>query len=265
MAQGGVNMQGLAQAAALHARMGAISSPPNVFQVASPEQVAQNQNVAFPAQLGSTDPDDEKYALRQKIVGAGRGDSAVVPGVGQAIAGEEFFDYAKRKMDQDTSFQFQTWIMEQAELDAPEKAAWWFSKFPWMRDLRYQYIDQQAELQKKMAKIAVSGAQSEEDFLILFMNERGLLKVADTPLHRLGESSVGAKTYQAGFFSPLSKPQFQPFQPYGPAQKIPFNQPLAPITSWGDGAAPFVIRGWPTRTSLSSLWNPSNVGGGRIG
>lgn len=248
--QGGINPAGLAEAAALMQQYKIGSTAPNLFQIPDHGVPGGTEASKFPVQIGSTDPDDGKYQMREKIV---QGPNAIVPGIGQAIAGEEFFDYAARKEEQAQLLQFTQWVMQQADLSKPESAAWWFEKFPWMKSLRLAEIDKQAELQKRLARIAIQGPQDQGDFLTLWMKQQGLIKVSDKPLHKINEDeTIVADNYVKGFFAPWSK------QP--PAQGfardhavVPWKNPLSGVLDWteaGGGIPP---------TSFPGSRNPGGV------
>jgi len=191
-----------------------LTTAPNVFQFATPTESAANARVAFPLQIGSTDKDDVKYGIRKQLVGRDANGNptgtANVPGVGMAIAGEEFFDYAQRKEEQEMLFDFKKFVAAQADLSSPASAQWWFEKFPWMKDLRLEQVNQQGDLQKQLAKIQITGPQNEEDFMTLYLCNKGLIKVSDQPLHKLGQATdIVSSSFRQGFFNPLSRPKYQ--------------------------------------------------------
>lgn len=199
-------------AAALFAKYNALTTAPNIFRIADPGGAPDSRD-KYPVQLGSTDKDDVKFAIRQDLVGG----DGIVPGVGLATAGDEFFGYAQRKQEQEMLFDFQKYLMANAQashgLDTPASAAWWFEKFPWMKEKRLELINQQAEAQKNLARINITGPQNEEDFMMLYLRQKGLLKVSDMPLHKLNEATdIVSSTFKQGFFNPLSQKKYQTMQ-----------------------------------------------------
>lgn len=250
---GGASMDMLAKSAALMAKYRSAATAPNIFRMGAPGQA----NAEFPVQLSTTDPEDQKWATMQKIIQQGGAEPAargVVPGIGQAIVPGEFWDYVQRKENADLLAQFQQFVLQQVDLSKPESANWWFTRFPWIRDLKLKEIDEQADLQKRFAQIQVTGPQNEEDFMLIWMREQNLIKVAETPLDKLNESQdIISKTYKKGFFSPL-------------ARKIPATEPLPawyakrqwqdPV--FGTQSASFAgITGYPQRDALQGLYNPA--------
>lgn len=230
-----VNPAALQQASALFTKFNALTTPPNIFQFG--DRNAANGGTAspssmFPAAIGSTDPEDQRYMLQSQMVSNGS-----VANIGTPIVGKEFFDYAKRKQDQALNFEFTQWVMSQADLSKPESAAWWFEKFPWMKELRLGEIEREAEVQKRLAKISITGPQDSEDFMILFMKQQGLLTPAGVPLYELNNSKAIQKGgFVAGIFNPLNttypKTMDQSLVPFsnpvngpwtGPAINTPMN------------------------------------------
>jgi len=212
-----VNQGALDQARGLFQKFNALTTPPNIYQV--PDQQG-TQSSMFPASIGSTDPDDQRYMLQSQLVQNG-----TVANIGTPIVGKEFFDYAKRKQDQAMLFDFTQWVMKQADLSKPESAAWWFEKFPWMKELRLGEIEREAEVQKRLAKISITGPQDQEDFMILFMKNQGLLKPADVPLYQLGNAN-NAAIQQGGFIKGVFNPLTPNFPVTMPGTQVPFSNPV---------------------------------------
>lgn len=195
---GGAGAQALARSAALMNQYRGMSTAPNVFNMGR----EGHANERFPVQLSTTDPEDQKWAMREKIVQQ----DGTVANIGKAIAPSEYFDYAQRKENADLLFQFQQFVLQQVDLSTPEAANWWYTKFPWIREAKLKELHQQADLQKRYAEIAITGPQNEEDFLLIWMRKNGLIKVSDQPLERLwADESITSRSYRDGFFSPLAK------------------------------------------------------------
>lgn len=224
---GGASADMMAKSAALMNKYRSASTAPNLFRMGKAGE--RNANAQFPIQLSTTDPEDQKWATMQKTIGTDGvgGTRGVIPGVGQAIVPNEFWDYVARKENADLLAQFQQFVLQQVDLSKPESANWWFTRFPWIRDLRLREIDEQADLQKRFAQIQVTGPQNEEDFLLLWMRGQGLIKVASQPLDKLNlDTGIIAGSYRKGFFSPLAQniPATSPEMLQG--NKITWSNPL---------------------------------------
>lgn len=216
----------------MNAKMRRMAEIPNRFRVPDQQNTISSR---FPVELLSTDGrKDEEVSLRAQLVN----NQGIVPGVGLATAGDDYFNYAAEKREKAQAFEFYSWIMSNADLSAPEKAAWWFEKFPWMRTLREQEIDRQAKIQADLAKIAISGPQSEDDFMLLFLKQNDLLGDVDKPLQKLNEMKV-SDNFKQGMYSVFSRPANLLLAPNPPlanstgvgTNKINYGNPLGPPTA----------------------------------
>jgi hypothetical protein len=244
-------------AARFHAATAAQATPQNVYKVNNLPTGRQKElkNVNFPVQLGSTDPEDERYALQGKMTNQ-RG---VVPGVGQALVGPEYFDYVTRKMEDAEYTMFQDWMLRQADWSTPEATEYWVTKFPWMLEKRFEEQDRVGDLQKRIARINVAGPQTEDDWHLLWDLDRGVITVPDKPVHLLAEASYTDKnTYQRGMFSPMIQfiPPFDKAGKGKPAHKpngeVAWTSP-ADINSWG--ALPSTSLKAPLTTKDYTPWS----------
>lgn len=201
--RGAINPQVQGQASALYGRMKQMATPNNVISLKTQDK----DGIAgqFPIQLGTADPMDQQMAIRQQAIGSGTG--GVVDGMGMAIADQPVFDYLERKKENLLYSQFIAWINSQANLSDPAQQEWWFTKFPFLKEKRLEEIHRVGELQMRLAEINVTGAQNEDDMLLLYMIQNGLLKVPTQPLQNLyldtGLVSDQA-TFARGIFSPLA-------------------------------------------------------------
>lgn len=219
-----VNQSALDSARALFTKFNALTTPPNIYQV--PGQFSTpGDNSNFPASIGSTDPQDQKYMLQSQLVTDG-----VVKNIGTPIIGDDFFNYAKRKQDQAQLYNFTTWVMKQADLTKPESAAWWFERFPWMKDLRIGEIEREAEVQKRLATISITGPQSQDDFMILYMKNQGLLKVSNVPLYQMGAAGAGGIAQQGGFIKGIFNPLTPNYPDSMSGSIVPFANPTGAMT-----------------------------------
>lgn len=190
-------MQEAQQGSAMMANM---ATKTNITQLKGPDL---GVNAQFPVQLSSSDRQDDEMALRQTILK----DKYYVEGQGIAVVGDDYWAYAKRKMDDQQEAAFKTWVLSQANLEDPAQAAWWFRTVPWLKSSREEVINYSAELQKRAAMIALNGPQNEDDFRFLFMMQNGLIKLPDKPLQEIykDEGLIKGDSYVKGFFSPTSQ------------------------------------------------------------
>lgn len=221
-------------ARAFHMANAASATPNNVYKITNERETNALTNVNFPVQLGSSDPEDVKYALRAQLV---KGPQGMVDGVGQAIAGEEYFDYITRKQNDTEYVMFQDWLMKQADWSTPEATEYWVSRFPWMLEKRLGEVTRVSDLQNKMAKINIAGPQTEDDFRLLWNTERGLITIPEKAPHLLATDTYADKNnyYERGMFSPMVNyvPPFSPGAAPGDAGHRPKS-----IVQWSNPSTP---------------------------
>lgn len=190
-----------AASSAFHSNLAQKATPRNIYRVSN-KPGAGNINVNFPVGLGTPDEQDERYFTQQSLVN----EQGIVPGIGQAIVGPDYFDYVKRKEEVGMFAQFQEWLMNQASFDTPEQSEYWYKHHPWMLEKRVNEVERVANLQQQLAKINIGGPQTEDDWKLLFALEKGLVVVPNTAPHMLGMNEQGdyiSKNYRQGMFSPM--------------------------------------------------------------
>jgi len=204
----------------------------------------------FPVQLGSYNAkEDQKWSMRKAMIEK----DGTVPGVGQAIAPEEYFSYIRDKSEEMSMNDFYNWMMSQADLSTPERQQYWFSKYPWMRSLREDAAKKQHDLDWKLTEIELNGPQKEEDWLTLYMINQGLIQPPTKPTYQLyDDPNPQTNQYIAGLFSPMSKREN--FLPAAQGT-IAWSDPLAigtapsyprfgasPLTGGGNAAFQQIVR-----------------------
>lgn len=164
-------------------------------------QVSDRRGTKFPAKLSHPDPEDAKWNLRKEAITDGGKTPA-----GMAIAPDSFFDYIDRKKQNELLADYEAWVMENADLSKPETIDWWYRTVPWIRNKRLSVIEEQAELQKNIARIQVDGPKSEEDLKLIFAIKNGLINISNKPLYQLGADGDKAlsNSFRAGLFNPYS-------------------------------------------------------------
>lgn len=190
-------------AAAFFGQTMQMANPVNIYKVTNAAGDAKNvvstQN--FPMQMGSTDPMDYNMALKANLIGDNV--NGVIPGVGQAIAGPEDIAYVRRKQEMAQYVEFQDWLFRQADYSSPEKAEYWRKMFPEIIQKKVAEIERVANLQKNMALINLNGPQTREQWLTLWLQEKGLIKVSNQPVHLLPvDATNNTDNYTRGMFSP---------------------------------------------------------------
>jgi hypothetical protein len=207
----------LRSASTLFGQMNAAATPNNVYNV--PET---NNDKPFPVQLGTADPEDLKMDLRQSVVK----DGGAVPGFGQAVADDRVFSYLERKKEAQIEADYRAWLISQTDFSSPEKAEFWNNVAPWITNEKIKQINENAELQKRLATLNVVGPKNDDDFRLLYMISNGTLRVPTKPVHEMDEDTKIARTdlnFVRGLFNPLA---YTP-DPYGYPKSSGTDRPAA--------------------------------------
>lgn len=176
------------------------------------QNVKDRTGKQFSVKLGKPDPQDRKYDLLKNIITPGTKDIPVpqtkdglVP-----VADDEYYQYISRKVDAELEANFEGWVMNQVDFSSPEKYQHWTRIAPFVQAKREAVLNEQAELQKRLALIKMRGPESEDDLKLLFAFHTGLVNVANAPLYKLEDDKItfeGKKTgpsssFTAGLLSP---------------------------------------------------------------
>lgn len=166
--------------------------------------VKDSASSKFPVKLGQPDPEDRKFLLRSQLV-----NNQGMTDAGLAVAGDDYFRYKERQADMELLQRYEAWAIGQSKLDTPESREWWYRVAPWIRDKQMQVVEEQAALQKQMARIKILGPQTDDDLKLIFAYKAGLLNVSDKPLYQLADSTekTGGRVaeFTAGRLNPWSK------------------------------------------------------------
>lgn len=165
----------------------------------------------FAARLAQPDPEDRKWFLRSQAIQKEDGASTGKTAAGMAVAPEEFYAYLERKKDAQLYADYQAWAIKQMNTQTPEAQAYWKNILSWVSKRREEILDEQADVQKKLARIRIHGIQNEEDLQFLFALRQGLITLSNSPLYALDEATTVEKgqapqnEYTTGMFSPYRK------------------------------------------------------------
>lgn len=118
-----------------------------------------------------TTEEDRRNALINQYVN----DEGVVPGYGQAMVGDKFFDWAKKKEEEAFAYSFRDYVYKQIKLNTPEEREFWNTRFPSWTGRVMEAYEQQAEVDKRLKLISVYGVKDESDLWLLYLRDRNLL------------------------------------------------------------------------------------------
>lgn len=136
------------------------------------EEIRKYLNILYP--FTTPDPQDAYWQRRTSVVNR----EGTVPGVGKAIVPPEYFDYCQRKLNQNLSDQFKSFVFSQIKLDTPAAREYWESRFPEYTNEFRQGWQRRLGHMAKMGEMLINGVQSTEDLWYLFVTEKGLNPVA---------------------------------------------------------------------------------------
>lgn len=199
-----------AEAQAFKAKVAATSTPENVFKVQTKSGQGTVNN--FPAQLGGRDPEDTKWQLYKDL-------QKTAPG--QVLVGDDYFQYAARKEAMLEDVNFKKYILGNVSLDTPEQQQFWYTKFPWIKQMKLDELNRQAEIQKRLAKINLVGAEDEEDWFLLYQVAQKNIQMPTQPLTEIGKETGYQTDFRAGLFSP-----FRWLYTKDSGKSISYNNPL---------------------------------------
>lgn len=119
----------------------------------------------------ATTEEDRRNALINQYVN----DQGVVPGYGQAMVGDKFFEWAKKKEEEAFAYSFRDYVYKQIKLNTPEEREFWNTRFPDWTGRVMEAYEQQAEVDKRLKLISVYGVKDESDLWLLYLRDRDLL------------------------------------------------------------------------------------------
>jgi len=149
----------------------------------------------FPSVIEQGDPRDRSYALRKQMMGNGD----FVPGMGKVMATSSDFEYVRKKADDVTEADFKAWFLAQMDLSTPEKQAYWQSRFGDVFAEKKMLLEKQLDLHKQLAMIRMMGAQSKEDYYLLWAIKRGYINIPKGPIFE--PSKLEKTEFHRGLFN----------------------------------------------------------------
>jgi hypothetical protein len=136
----------------------------------------------FPNEIEKGRPEDERYALKGKLLQQGGGAGPYIPGVGLAMATDSDFEYFRNKALDAQEADWKAWFLQQMDLSTPEKQAYWQANFPDVFQERQKLLEKQVKIQFDLARIRMLGPKNKEDYQLLWAIQRGFIKVPQGPL-----------------------------------------------------------------------------------
>lgn len=151
---------------------------PNGAADASAAGHSQNQgdNRKFPVQLVPVDDRDEKYAVKTELL-------SKIPGARVEIDDGDV-EYARDKLRAEQQAQFMHYLLNRYNWNDGHTYEKMSKLFPEIIEAQKAEIDKKAEIQKRLAYIALQNGQpmTKDEFLLMHMLEAGMIEIPKGPL-----------------------------------------------------------------------------------
>lgn len=156
-------------------------------QYRAPAQIRQDPDGAdrgdttaidFPVKISAPDDRDTAKELKADMAATNNG----VSPFGQVHATDEDFEYLAQKRDQIERFGYQKFLAKSFDLTNPAERELLEKVAPDYYKSREEEINQQAELQKRLAHIRLRGPRSEEDMMTLWAIHTKRIPMPEGPL-----------------------------------------------------------------------------------
>lgn len=160
------------------------------------DDTADVQLAKQPVAQGRSREDDRILVKKTLAQGSPLGDVTVT---------DKDYDWIASKQDEYEKARFEAWIVK--NLDKKDKPYLYNSlkkNFAEIIHRREQTIDEQAEIQKRLAKMRFKAVEewTKEDFMLVYLIAQGKIFISDRPLYELDQTNnLGANAW--GWFNPL--------------------------------------------------------------
>lgn len=167
----------------------------------------------FPTEaLSAADPRDAVQTAKLELAAA-QGTPGVTP-FGRLIATDSDFEWLRHKREKEAEANFQQWFASNFDKMSPEQKKLAREIWPEFYQQRLELLEKQINLQRRLARLKVTGVQSKEDLLLQYAAEAGFIDndPLDHILHpeRAADAQDKAerqKRFVRGLFSPRRLPR----------------------------------------------------------
>lgn len=108
----------------------------------------------------------------------------------------EWLESRRRAKEQ---IEFDDWLTKRVDISNPAENRWLQEKYPEFWTRRERYIDDKINIEARLAKIRARGANTIEDFKLLFALDKGYLSAATAPLW--SGATAGGPVFRKGLLS----------------------------------------------------------------
>jgi hypothetical protein len=156
---------------------------------------AQGVAKQFPNVIERGDSRDDYYNFRASVTD-GRGN---IPGMGMTVAGDNDIAYLRKKGQDAIEAAFNGYLLDQMVLNTPEAQDYWQKNFPDVFQEKIKLVEDQLDIQAKLAKIRILGPKTREDYMLLFAIQHGYIAVPAGPV--FDPNSLEKTDFHRGLFN----------------------------------------------------------------
>ena len=216
------------------------------------DRAATDEQFATDA-LRQEDPRDALMTAKLELAAAG-GEPGVTP-FGQLIAKDSDFEWLRSKREAEAEANFQQWFASNFDHASPEQKELARQLWPDFYQQRLKLLEKEINLQRRIARLKVTGIQTKEDLLLQYAIESGFIDAdgLNNILHpeRARQRQDDARR-QARFVRGLFNPKRLPRGDWGlwtrtaNARDLTGKAVAPPSALFGTGNTPFSAIGTPT-------------------
>jgi hypothetical protein len=140
----------------------------------------------FPAKYYKKDKLDDEFYIRQKLVELNKAGK----GLGQPVLDERAFDWLEKKRKEVEWHEFEDWairtfVSQTGKAYDPVRYSGLLRILPGIREKREEWIDTQAELQKRLAKLRLKKFEelTQEDLIFIYAILKGDIVIHKSPVY----------------------------------------------------------------------------------
>lgn len=133
---------------------------------------------AFPMISGPVIGKDQQ--IREMV----SGDRALQKKFGAPVLDTQAIDRMEQEIKQYRNLDFERWAQNKMDLSTPYKAKFWLDKTPELFEKKNEFIKQNGELQKRLAKITMFGPENLDDMRLIYDLQQDQVQVWDAPLYK---------------------------------------------------------------------------------
>lgn len=124
--------------------------------------------------LGRPQPDEARWAGRAGAVRPGTWNGATTD-VGLPMIPESFWNYVERKQNELILSTFDQWKLAQIPYNAkPEEMDYWRSRFPELVQRKFESLELELEIEKRVKKLNITGAANLDDMWFIYNLRNGI-------------------------------------------------------------------------------------------